>query len=183
MGSEKAFIELAGKTLLARAMTLARSLTPDVKIVADPKKFRSHGDVVDDQYRNRGPLAGIHAALNASNSTHNLILGVDLPFLTSAFLEFLAGEARASSAIVVVPYATAHFHPLCAVYRREFCVRAEQALIAGHNRIDSLFPGVNTRIITEAELASHGFAPAIFRNLNTPADLEQANREFLRLHL
>lgn len=183
MGSEKAFIELAGQTLLARALVLARALTPDVKIVGDPKKFRSYGEVVDDLYRNRGPLAGIHAALKTSPSVWNLILGVDLPFLTPAFLEFLVAGAQALDAIVTVPCAGSHFHPLCAVYRKEFWEYAERALSEGNNRIDALFSKVLTRTLTEDELAPHGFAASIFRNLNTPADLEQANREFARLHL
>ncbi len=183
MGSDKALLELAGQSLLARTQALARTMTADVRIVGDPKKFASYGEVIEDVYRDRGPLAGIHAALNASSSTWNLILGVDLPFLTQAFLEFLIAEARASMAMVTVPYTGAHFHPLCAIYQKEFGVHTERALSEGKNRIDSLFAEVLTRTITEDELAARGFAPSTFRNLNTPADFEEANRELAGLHL
>jgi molybdopterin-guanine dinucleotide biosynthesis protein A len=45
-------------------------------------------------------------------------------------------------------------------------------LLAGRNRIDLLFDLVPMRVIDERELRAAGFPPAIFHNLNTPADLE-----------
>jgi len=183
MGAEKAFLELAGKPLIERALTLAGTITADVKIVGDRAQFASYGEVIEDVYHDCGPLAGIHAALKATASTSNLILGVDLPFLTPAFLEFLIAEARASNPTVTVPYAGAKFHSLCAVYRKDFYAHAERALSQGKNRIDALFREIPARAIREDELASRGFTAAIFRNLNTPTDFEQANRELTRLDL
>src|SRR5436190_14377063 len=38
MGTDKAFVELEGHTLLSRALDIARSVTPNVSIVGDPGK-------------------------------------------------------------------------------------------------------------------------------------------------
>ncbi len=51
MGADKAFVTLDGRTLLARALELARSLTPDVRIVGDPAKFAAFAPVVEDVFR------------------------------------------------------------------------------------------------------------------------------------
>ena len=57
---------LDGRTLLARALELARAVTADVRIVGDRGKFAAFAPVVEDVFRDCGPLGGIHAALRAS---------------------------------------------------------------------------------------------------------------------
>jgi molybdopterin-guanine dinucleotide biosynthesis protein A len=89
----------------------------------------------------------------------------------------LISQARAMpDAIVVVPESEKRRQPLCAVYRREFADAAENALRSGNNRIDRLFDLIVTRTLTEEELNAAGFSFGIFRNLNTPAELEMEKR-------
>ncbi|HME34108.1 MAG TPA: molybdenum cofactor guanylyltransferase [Candidatus Sulfotelmatobacter sp.] len=178
MGADKAFVTLDGRTLLARALDLARSVTTDVLIVGDAAKFASFAPVVEDVFRECGPLGGIHAALRASPTELNLILAVDVPLLSSALLKYLIERARqAASATVTVAQAGGGWQPLCAVYRREFADAAEQALRAGRYRIDALFEAADTQVIGEEELEAAGFSSNVFRNLNTREELEAVQRE------
>jgi molybdenum cofactor guanylyltransferase len=173
MGTDKAFVEYDGRTLLARALDLARSVTPDVRIVGSSEKFAPFAPVVEDIFRDCGPLGGIHAALRTSLTDLNVMLAVDTPFVSRAFLQYLISQARATpDATVVVPVSEKRRQPLCAVYRRGFAHAAENALRSGQNRIDRLFDLVETRTITEEELIGAGFSSGIFRNLNTPEELE-----------
>lgn len=177
MGTDKAFIEFEGRILLERALGLVRSVTPDIRIVGAREKFAPFAPVVEDIFRERGPLGGIHAALRGSQTELNFMLAVDMPFVSETFLQYLIGEARtATEATVVVPRSEGRRQPLCAVYRPQFADMAEQALLAGRNRIDSLFDAVETRVIEEDELARAGFSSPIFRNLNTPEQLEKQRR-------
>ncbi len=176
MGADKAFIEYQGRTLLARALDLARSVTPDVRIVGSREKFASFASVItpviEDIFRDCGPLAGIHAALLASPSELNLMLAVDTPFISSEFLRFLISRARSDrEAIVTLPSFAGRAQPLCAIYRQEFATAAESALLAGRYKIGRLFDDVPTLRIEDSELRAAGFDPAIFRNLNTPEEL------------
>lgn len=195
MGSDKAFLELGGGTLLSRALELARSVdragtaapgsaiersstkNEFVTIVGDRSKFAAFGPVVQDVYPDRGPLAAIHAALLSSNSDLNLMLAVDLPFVNAQLLNYLLSRAEESGAVVTVPFVEKRYQPLCAVYRREFTVSAETALKQNKNKIDALFSEVRTCIIDEQELTAAGFRTKAFRNVNTPEDWEQAKRE------
>ena len=175
MGSDKAFVMLDGRTLLDRALGLARAITPDVRIVGDGEKFGQYATVVGDIFPNCGPLAGIHTALRASRAELNLILAVDLPFLTPAFLQFMISQAeKAPKALVTLAHAAGGWQPLCAVYRGGFADAAEQALQAGRYKIDRLFPEIEIQKISDEELGSAGFPLTIFRNLNTPQDLTNA---------
>jgi phospholipid/cholesterol/gamma-HCH transport system ATP-binding protein len=176
MGLDKAFVQLDGRTLLARALELARGLATDVRIVGDVAKFEKFGPVVEDIFQNCGPLGGIHAALRASATELNLILAVDVPFVAAQFLSYMIAQAvNCSSASAVVPRAAGGWQPLCAVYRRSFAEGAETALRAGHNKIDRLFDLLEIRVIDEDELVRAGFSLDIFRNLNTREELEVAN--------
>jgi molybdopterin-guanine dinucleotide biosynthesis protein A len=177
MGADKAFVDYEGRTLLARALDLARSVTADVRIVGSREKFAPFAPVVEDVFRDCGPLGGIHAALRASSTDLNVMLAVDTPFVSWAFLQYLISQARsAPEATVVVPRGDAGWQPLCSIYRPEFAEAAEQALRAGQNRIDRLFDEVRIRVIEPAELEAAGFSPAIFRNLNTPEELAAERR-------
>jgi len=175
MGADKAFVALDGRTLLARALELARSVTGDVRIVGDAAKFGAFAPVVEDVFRDCGPLGGIHAALRASQEELNLVLAVDVPFVSLALLQYLITRARGSLATVTVARAGGGWQPLCAVYRREFADVAESALRAGRYKIDALFDAQRTQVIGEEELEVAGFAPRIFRNLNTPEELAEAS--------
>ena len=174
MGEDKAFLELGGRTLLARALELAGAVGGSVCIVGGAEKYTSFSPVVEDIYPGRGPLAGIHAALARTCTDLNLIMAVDLPLLQSCFLNFLISQAIETTALVVVPRAGGGLQPLCAVYHRSFAEVAERSLRAGKNKIDLLFAEVETRVIEPEELAQNGFSSEIFRNLNTRRDWEEA---------
>ena len=177
MGADKAFVQLEGCTLLAHALALAKSVTPDVRIVGSPEKFAAFGEVVEDEFPQHGPLAGIHAALRASSSELNLMLAVDMPFVEVPFLEYLFQEAaRHESAMVTIPRATGAWQTLCAVYRKPFADLAEQALRQGKNKIDPLFRETTIQILDEPALTKHNFSLNMFRNVNTPEELEEAAR-------
>jgi molybdopterin-guanine dinucleotide biosynthesis protein A len=174
MGADKAFVILEGRTLLARSLELARSVTSDVRIVGDAARFAAFAPVVEDIFRGCGPLGGIHAALRASTAELNLMLAVDVPFISPALLEFLIARARDSTAMVTVARAGGRLQPLCAVYRHEFSVVAESALRQGRYKINALFDAATALTISEEELQAAGFSASAFRNLNTPEELEAA---------
>ncbi len=175
MGADKAFVVLDGQTLLARALNVARSITPNVRIVGDPAKFAAFAPVVEDIFPNCGPLGGIHAALSSSKTDLNLILAVDVPFVSPALLHYLVKRASNSAALVTVAHTGEGYQALCAIYPRVFAEAAEESLQVGRYKIDALFPPATTQIITKEELANAGFSPSLFRNLNTPKELSEAS--------
>ncbi len=171
MGRDKAFLEIDGSTLLARALKTCRSVTPNPFIVGDAAKFAGFAPVIEDEFHDCGPLAGIHAALRHSATELNFMLAVDLPFVTPDFLRFLIAKAESSDMLVTAPVSGGRNQPLCAVYRRDFADLAESALCQGHNRIDRLFTPDVVQTIPEEAWVSLGFPTNMFHNLNTPEDL------------
>jgi molybdopterin-guanine dinucleotide biosynthesis protein A len=181
MGSDKALLQLAGRPLLRHAIELAGAVTENVKIVGDPAKYAAFGTVVADLYHDSGPLGGIHAALASTNSDLNVILATDLPFVEPEFLRYLLAIAKETTALVTVPQVGRYFEPLCAVYRKEFAEIAAAALNRNKNKVDALFTEPATRVVNEEEITVAGFSSAMFRNLNTPEEWQQANDRFVGL--
>jgi len=183
MGSDKALLVLpTGETLLDRALRLAKTVSDTVKLVAPNARYSERVDVpvVEDIYPACGPLAGIHAALSASATELNLVLGVDCPLVTPELLRFLVRVAAGTDKLATVPRVAGHLHNVCAVYRREFAKIAEGILAgsaaAGNTgkrrgtRIDGIFTEVPSRIVEEDELRDAGFGAELFANVNTPAE-------------
>jgi phospholipid/cholesterol/gamma-HCH transport system ATP-binding protein len=174
MGRDKAFVSVDGQTLIERMLDLAKSVTHDVQVVGNPEKFSQFAPTIEDAFPECGPLGGIHAALRSSAAELNVILAVDMPYVSTALLQYLIARARHSHAIVTVARGARGYQPVCAVYRRAFVYSAETALIAGRYKIDELFTAENTQVIEESELQGQGFSDSLFRNLNTPQDLHEA---------
>lgn len=173
-GKDKASLKLGDKTLLEIMRAKAQSISDRVFIVGSKQKFGPAA--IEDLFPNRGPLAGIHAALHSSPTELNLMLAVDLPFVEPAFLRYLVLQAESSQAVVTIPRTAARWQPLCAIYRRIFADSAEKALAAGRNKIDTLFSEIPLRMIDEQELNQAGFSSEIFANLNTPEEFAAAER-------
>ncbi len=187
MGTDKAFLDFDGETLLDRALGAMGAVCDRVAIVGDPAKFTKYASAetgsksglryqraVPDTFPECGPLGGIHAALTHSDAELNLILAVDMPFVSPQLLAFLFTAAEAGDAVITVPRSGKGLQPLCAVYRREFSAVAERALRAGKYKVDAAFSKVSIRIIEESELEEAGFSERSFFNVNTPQDIAAA---------
>ncbi len=189
MGEEKSALLLDGHTLLERAIEIARAASANVRLLGTASlgvpplpSFDTSGieiDIIPDRFPGCGPLAGIDAALSATNADLNFILSVDTPFVPTAFVRYLVDRASANDALVTYPRPSSGYQPLCAVYRKQFGPIAEAALQSGKYKIDPLFARVPSCTIDDAELRKLGFTDEIFDNLNTPDDWERAQQ---RLH-
>jgi molybdenum cofactor guanylyltransferase len=178
MGRDKALLELAGHPLIEHMIELVRSICDQACIVGERAKFSRFAPVIEDVFPGQGPLGGIHAAVAASATDLNLIVGVDLPFLPEGFLRYLISQSRISGAVITIPQANGYLQTLCAVYHKHFAEVAQRALSAGRNKVDATFVEVSVKKLSEEELVNAGFDGAIFRNVNTPEDWHEAQREF-----
>lgn len=175
MGANKAFLHFHRQTLISGALAVVTEACGNATIVGDPETFANLGPVIADVFAGCGPLGGIHSALLHSSADLNLMLAVDMPFVSGELLKFLLRVAETTEAIVTVPRTAGGSQPLCAVYRRAFVSTAEQALKAGNYKIDAAFSNVRLRVVEESELVAAGFSEKSFFNVNTPEDRRRAD--------
>jgi len=89
MGKDKALLQLGGETLLDRAYALLLDAGADQVLISRNDHLPGH---TLDRFPNKGPLAGIHAAICESGNRPMLFVPVDLPLLNTNTLKRLVWE-------------------------------------------------------------------------------------------
>ena len=170
MGRDKAFIEIDGLPLWRRQLRMLEQLTPTEIFLAGPARDDWNDaacTVIPDAQENAGPLAGIASALRRSSSPLLLALAIDLPNMTSEYLQHLAELCPAERGVVP---RTERFEPLVAFYPARSLALAEQLLAAGSYSLQTFAD----RCVAEELAIEHRVPPAeasLFLNMNTPAAL------------
>ena len=83
MGTDKAFLKLAGVPLIEHVLQALRGIVDRIIIVTNsPAAYASYDAlVVTDAFDKRGPLTGIYSGLLNSTDTYNFVAACDMPFL------------------------------------------------------------------------------------------------------
>jgi molybdopterin-guanine dinucleotide biosynthesis protein A len=173
MGRDKALLPWGPGTLLDHALARLRSVCTDVRVLcgALPRYADRGARLVPDRVADAGPLAGLEAALASLDGGRALLLGVDMPFTTTAVLEALVGWADAFEA--AVPVVGGRPEPLCAVYARECLPAVRESLAAGERRMTAFWDAVRVRQVPEDELAAYGDPRRLFLSVNRPEEYEE----------
>jgi molybdopterin-guanine dinucleotide biosynthesis protein A len=166
MGRDKALLDWHGRTLLDHMNDL-------VSIVADEVHVVGRGPL-PDRLQGLGPLSGIATALEASATNANLVVAVDLPFLTEKFLKYLKLEAECSTDPLTACKIGSDF-PLCLVIQRGLLAEIHRRLASRDLSVHTLIENTPSHLISETELLNAGFDASLFRNINT----EQEYRDYL----
>ncbi|MCS6243116.1 MAG: molybdenum cofactor guanylyltransferase [Opitutus sp.] len=175
MGRDKAFLPApnTGIPLIAHQAALLRSLGTDDLLISG-KAGVDYGipgaRVVTDAVADRGPLGGLAAVIAAARHTQVLVIAVDLPHLTDAYLKKIIAAAHGS--IGVVPQGPDGFEPLVAVYPKGFHPLIEAALAAARLSLQPLIQAaVTDSILLPLPIAER--ERLLFTNWNTPIDLNR----------
>jgi molybdopterin-guanine dinucleotide biosynthesis protein A len=187
MGVDKGLLEIAGVAMIVRAARLVESVAgaPAV-VVGTPEKYRGLGlRAIADDWAGCGPLGGIATALCASEADWNLIVACDLPYLTRAWLEYLQQRARDSDAEAVVPMNLTFTNkrgaePLCAAYHKGCEPSIRRALELGVRKVTDGLAELRVELIEPAKWKGFDSDGLLFKNVNTPADYEEARAKFAR---
>ena len=167
MGRDKATIAWSGGPLWQSQLATLRALQPTTIFLSarEEKPWRPVDvKLVIDADESRGPMAGIAATLRACETTHLVVLAIDLPLMTSAYLREML--ARTAPGRGVVPRIGDRFESVCAIYPRESLSAFER--------------GAASLQVLVAKLISNGYmeprevSPSdyeLFKNVNEPADL------------
>jgi molybdopterin-guanine dinucleotide biosynthesis protein A len=134
---------------------------------------------IKDLVPGRGPLSGIHSALNSSTSERNFIISCDLPFISSEMINYLIDDK--SDAEIVIPRAEGRIQPLCGIYSKLVLADVQNLLIESSNpqnnlrgSVYELLDRVKTKFVDVDKL--NFYHPNLFLNINTPEDYHLAKK-------
>lgn len=186
LGIPKALARLGGVTLLERALAILAPVCDGIVVTGRagldlplPPAAATPGGAppvrrADDPAGTVGPLAGMVAGLESAAFERAIVLGVDLPFVEPAALEAFLDRLSGHDAVVPVPGGFPQ--PLAAAYAPSAAAILAAALRAGERSPTRALAPLDVLRLDDDALARVAGGPGSFFNLNTPADLEAAER-------
>lgn len=174
-GLDKSRIVVGGRTILERQVEVLRGLVDRVVIVTDdPRRFAGAGQpVIADAVPGCGSLGGIYTAVTAADGPV-LVLACDMPFVTAPFLARVIEAGR--EADIAIPRTADGFHPLCASYAAACAGPLRRRIESGAYKVLDLLSDVRVRELGPDEIAPFDPDGLLLLNLNTPGDLDRAER-------
>ena len=179
LGRDKATCLAAGRPLLHWTALAATTVTDDIVVVrrADQEFVTAMGAPwreITDHRPERGPLAGLEAAIDATR--HDLIVAVacDMPMVRGAVIAAVASAAR--NVEIAMPVVDDHAQPLLAAYRRSVAPHVRALLDSGEGRLRALLPLVQHALIGEDVLRMHDPELESLTNVNRAEDLERVDQ-------
>lgn len=179
MGKDKAWLDLGGRPMIERVIRALAPVTTTVAIIANSPEFTRLGlPVFADTQIGIGPLEAIRTALFNSSTSRVVLVGCDLPFVTSELFELLLSVSGDHHATVPIGV-DGKLEPLCAVYRTEALPVVTDHIAGGGRKISVLFDRVPTRLVPFDELRHLAGSELFFENINTPEDYARAGEMLL----
>lgn len=180
-GRPKGLERVQGVRIIDRVADALRAASDALLLVANAPEAGSWLPgvrTVPDVRPGEGALGGLHAAL-VHAGTDILLVAWDMPFVPASLLRELRRRADATGADIVLPESDGSrrgVEPLCAFYSRRCLAAVAAALDAGDRRVVAFHQAVRTVRLPHAELAAFGDPALLFRNVNTPSELDEAER-------
>jgi molybdopterin-guanine dinucleotide biosynthesis protein A len=175
MNRDKATLEYAGQSQLARAMSLLEPLVSQAFVSIRPEQLsdpqRTAYPCIADLVPDLGPISGIHAALHADPTSAWLVLACDLPFLDSATLQHLIAErAPERTATAFLSDFDGKPEPVCTIYEPVAAAALDTWIAAGQRCPRAFLQQSNAKLLPPRS----GRALA---NINTSEEYLQARTQ------
>lgn len=169
-GVDKGLQLLHGKPMIEHVLDRLRPQAGEIVINANQnvERYRSFGHpVVSDAIGGfAGPLAGLHAGLQAITGSLAVTVPCDSPFLPADLVKRLHDQLGANDLAVAKTGDQAH--PVFALVRRSVAGNLETFLAGGGRKIDAWYAALK---VVEVHFDDEADA---FRNINTREELDRA---------
>ena len=179
LGIPKAELMFLGEPLIQRVAVRLQEIAERIVVVAASGQIiaiQATGGVslIHDSREDRGPLAGLHEALQMLDGGLAIAVGCDMPFIDVSVIQRQIDLLEDHDA--VVPILDGYPQSLHAVYRVARLHTALSLLDQGERSLRGLLAAMNVRYLQESEWLAFCPDRTTFMNINTPADLERATR-------
>lgn len=176
MGTDKARLIFEGEPLWQRQVRLLRLVQPKRLYLAvrnEPAWRSPEMELVLDSVPSQGPISGISATLARMETSHLLVLTVDMPFILETDLRRLVSLAKTAAGIVRIRGEC--IEPLAGIYPKESLQEFERALTSNENSLQKLVRHLAEMGMVQLVDLSKA-ETARYRSVNTPDDLLQSCR-------
>ena len=178
MKKDKALLQIGKKQVIELIIEKLKIVFDDVVIIGNFSldcRF-SGARLIEDMVSEKGPSGGIYTGLSVSQSKYNFICGCDMPFLNVNLIQYML--RRKTDYDILIPKYGDCLEPLHAIYSKSILPVIKKKIEQGTYRIQSIFPKVKVKYITEKEMEKFRDWRHFFFNINTLSDLRSARKIF-----
>ena len=172
MGRDKATVVFRDEALWRRQLRILRDLGPDKVFVSartESSWLPADTELLLDEPPSRGPLSGLTKALVQMQTSHLVVLAVDMPFVTREQLRLLGSLAKPGRG--VVPIIGERAEPLAGVYPAEAAADFATAL-AG---TDFSLQRIVRKLAADEKVTLYAVPiedEHLYRSVNEPSDFQ-----------
>ena len=169
MGFDKQLLMENDRRILEQVVSQLKEEFSDILVVTSRPELYEGMDlrVVGDEYRDKGPLAGLHAALLHSRSRYVYLLACDMPVVSLPYIRHMKDRIRDTAAAVCACRRNDRLETFNTFYDRQLLPEVIRRLEGGER---SLFRFINdSRACEISQQEAAGFDPQLqmFLNINT----------------
>lgn len=173
MGQDKALLQLDGKTLFERSLTLLQQFFSTILIAGDrPDLSRTGIPAIPDIYPGSA-LGGLYTGLRAAETNWIFVAPCDMPYPDGKIVTRLLENRNGFDA--VVPRTPDGYEPVFALYHKNCLTQMEAMLQQNQYRIYDFYQSIAIRFLDPPELPA-GWQRALI-NINSPEQLAQLTEE------
>ena len=171
MGQDKGLVTLQESEFISYIINTLKNITDSIVLVTENEEYSRFGlPVIQDIYAEKGPLGGIHAALQHSEESQILVFSCDIPLLKSYVIEELIRFKN--SADIVFAKTEKKWHPLIGIYAKTLLPVVEEHL--NQNKLKLI------DFIKEHKYKPVDFIDdTAFTNINTPEILARVEKNLV----
>jgi len=176
-GTNKAFLQIGKQRILDNIFSIFNDLFDEIIIITNsPLQYLEWNAIIaSDIFPVRSSLTGIHTGLFYATHPVAFFVASDTPFLKKELIQTILDNIEPRFD-VIVPETSTGFEPLCAVYSKRAIATVENRLMRQEFKIMKIFQSLRVKKISEDVLRKADPELISFFNINTPEDLENAEK-------
>lgn len=171
MGTNKAFLEINKKSFFN---TIADELFCFDESIVSVDNFKKYDylqyKIVEDDFKNIGPIEGIRQIIKHAGNEYIFICAVDMPFLKKELVQYMASFISSDFDCYVI-CDEKRAQPLCAIYSKKVLPIIDEMIKNKEYKLMNLISKAKTKYI---ELKYSCFDSKVIKNINTKEEFKKA---------
>ncbi|MDO4594262.1 MAG: molybdenum cofactor guanylyltransferase [Tissierellia bacterium] len=181
MNYPKEMLSFKGEYLIENIVEKLYDCFEDIIIVTNNKKFhyqRSYSNfsnvkIVSDLYKNKGPIAGLHAGLYNSENEDNFLVACDMPFIKKDFLNYIKSIKYDK---ILVAKRSGYIEPFFAMYKLNLLDDLIKYIEDGNKSLNGFIKRFDYDLI-DCDILNTNDNYRVFENLNYPKNWRKYIKE------
>ncbi len=174
MGFDKQLLKINDELIYQGVSKSLKAMFSDIAVVTNTPNLYENSSirVLKDEYKDMGPLAGIHVALKHSQSEYVYLLACDMPVISPSYVSYMKRRIEETGADICVSERNGKIEPFNAFYSTSLLSDLEKRLEDKNSSLFKFISSANTLVISQSDAENYDNALEMFTNLNTKGEYD-----------